>query len=60
MTYHQLQTACHATTDSRKYNRKRLAKRADAKYIHVDDTVLLKAEERLTLTSRWDPQWGVV
>ena len=55
-----LQTACHATADSRKYNRQQLAKRADAKYIHVGDTVLLKAEERLTLTSHWDPQWEVV
>ena len=26
----------------------------------MGDTVLLKAEERLTLTSHWDPQWGVV
>ena len=55
-----LQTARHATADSRKYNRQRLANRADAKDIHVGDTVLLKAEERLTLTSRWDPQWEVV
>ena len=55
-----LQTARHATADSRKYNRQRLANRADARDIHVGDTVLLKAEERLTLTSRWDPQWGVV
>ena len=54
-----LQTARHFTADSRKYNRARLAKRADAKDIRVGDTVLLKAEERLTLTSRWDPQWGV-
>ena len=55
-----LQTARHFTADSHKYNRARLAKRADAKDIRVGDTVLLKAEERLTLTSRWDPQWGVV
>ena len=55
-----LQKARHATADSRKYNRQRLANRADAKDIHVGDTVLLKAEERLTLTSRWDPQWEVV
>ena len=47
MTYHQLL-------------RQQLAKRADAKDIHVGETVLLKAEERLTLTSRWDPQWEVV
>ena len=30
-----LQTARHVTADSRKYNRQRLAKRADAKDIHV-------------------------
>ena len=55
-----LQTARHATADSRNYNRQRLVKRANVKDIHVGDTVLLKAEERLTLTSHWDPQWGVV
>ena len=33
-------------------------KRADAKDIHVADMVILKAEERLTLTSCWAPQWG--
>ena len=32
-----LQTARHGTADSRKYNRQRLAKRADAKDIHVGD-----------------------
>ena len=47
-------------SDSRKYNRQRSAKRADAKVIHVGDTVSLKAEERLTLIRRRDPQWGVV
>ena len=55
-----LQTACHATADSRKYNRQRLANRADVKDIHVGDIILLKAEKRLTLTSCWDPQWEVV
>ena len=40
-----LQMARHATADSRKYNRQRLAKRVDAKDIYVGDTVLLKAEE---------------
>ena len=43
-----LQTARHATADSHKYNRQRSAKRADAKDIHVGDTVLLRAKERLT------------
>ena len=42
-----LQTARQATADSRKYNRQRLAKRADAKDIHVGDTVLLKSKRRI-------------
>ena len=54
------QTERNATADSHKYNRQLLVKRADAKDIHVGDNVLLKAEERLTLTSCWDPQWEVV
>ena len=50
----------YATADSRKYNRQRLANRADVKDIHVGDIILLKAEKRLTLTSCWDPQWEAV
>ena len=47
------------TEQSRRYNRERLQQRANAQDIHVGDTVIIKAEERLTLTSRWDPQWEV-
>ena len=54
-----LQKARHATADSRTYNRERLARRANAGAINIGDTVVVKAEERLTLTSRWDPQYEV-
>ena len=47
------------TEESRRYNRDRLAKKADAGDIAVGDSIVVKAEERLTLTSRWDPQWEV-
>jgi hypothetical protein len=47
------------TENSRKYNRERLQRRANAQELQVGDTVIIKAEERMTLTSRWDPQWEV-
>ena len=50
----------HANTaDSRKYNRQRLELRANAGEIHVGDSVILKADDRSALASRWDPQWEV-
>ena len=52
--------AAHRNTgDARIHNHERLAKRADAKEIHVGDTVVLIASEPLTFTSKWDPQWQV-
>ena len=46
--------------ESRKYNRRRLNERANvATSLQVGDTVMIKAEERTTNTSRWDPQWEV-
>jgi len=39
--------------------RERLAKKANVSELSPGDTVLLKAEERLTLTSRHDPNWEV-
>ena len=54
-----LKMARQATTDSRRYNRERLARRADCDDVKVGDTVVVKAEERVTLTSRWDPMWEV-
>ena len=47
------------TEESRHCNRERLAKKANACDIAVGDSVVVKAEERLTLTSRWDPHWEV-
>ena len=43
----------------RRYNRERLARRANCDDVKVGDTVVVKAEERVTLTSRWDPMWEV-
>ena len=54
-----LKVARQATTDSRRYNRERLARRANCDDVKVGDTVVVKAEERVTLTSRWDPMWEV-
>ena len=51
-----LQTARALTEDSRRYNRERLAKKANANDIAVGDSVLLKSEDRIPFTSRWDPQ----
>ena len=46
--------AAHATADSRKYNKNRLQEQANAKEIKVGDHVLLKANEPLSLTAKWD------
>ena len=54
-----LQQARESTADSRRYNRERLAKKANVSDIEVGDFCVLKAEERLTLTSKWDPNWQV-
>lgn len=47
------------TKESRLHNQRRIGQRANADQIEVGDTVVIKAEERLTMTSRWDPQWEV-
>ena len=47
------------TEESRKYNRERLARKENARQISPGDTVIIKAEGRLTFTSRWDPEWIV-
>ena len=53
-------TARANTYEARKYNRQRLNKLANVSTsLQVGDTVTIKAEERLTNTSRWDPQWEV-
>ena len=47
------------TEDSRKYNKARLAKKANDGLLTPGDMVVLLAPEPLTLTSKWDPQWQV-
>jgi transposase InsO family protein len=48
------------TLESRKYNRERLNRKANvATSLDVGDSVVIKAEERLTNTTRWDPHWEV-
>ena len=54
-----LRTAVHATGHSRRYNRERLARRANTGVVKVGDTAIIKAPEPLSLTSKWDPQWTV-
>ena len=54
-----MSNAQHNSKEARTANRERLAKQANAKNVHVSDTVLLLAPERLTFTSAWDPQWQV-
>ena len=45
--------------DARKFNKARLAKKANDGLINPGDMVVLLAAGPLTLTSRWDPQWQV-
>jgi len=48
------------TLESRKYNRERLNARANVDTsLNVGDSVVIKAEERITNTTRWDPHWQV-
>ena len=54
-----LKTVRVLTEDSRHYNRIRLEKKANAKDISVGDNVVIKAEERTSLSSRWDLRWEV-
>ena len=54
-----LQNARALTEESRRYNRERLARKANNSELEVGDSVVIKAHEHLTTTSRWDPQWVV-
>ena len=54
-----MSNAQHNSKEARIANRERLAKQANAKNVHVGDTVVLLAPERLTFTSAWDHQWQV-
>ena len=48
------QKAARATEESRKYNKARINKRATANEIKAGDHVILKANEPVSLTSKWD------
>ena len=55
------QEARENTENARKYNRARLAARANVDAsLRVGDTVIVKAEEAVTNTSKWDPQFQVI
>ena len=54
-----MQKAAEHTKESRHYNRERLNRKANSKTFNVGDTVLFKAQERLTLTAKWDHGWVV-
>ena len=56
---HALTIARHTTKESRHYNRARLEKKATAGNIEPGDSVVIKADDRQPLTSRWDPHWEV-
>ena len=49
-----MREAAKHTEQSRHYNRERLKKRSNAGQIKVGDRVVLKAQEALTLTAKWD------
>ena len=50
-----LKIAQATTEDSCKYNRERLARKANEQQISPGDSV--RAESQVSLTSRWDPEW---
>ena len=54
-----LRHASEATRESRIHNRERLARQANTGDLHVGDTVVVKANQPLTLTSHWDPNFTV-
>ena len=54
-----LKVAKAATEDSRKYNRERLINKANLGLLTVGDSVVLAAQDRVAMTSRWDPHWEV-
>jgi transposase InsO family protein len=54
-----LRQARQNTEQSRRYNRERLQQRANVQDLKVGDTVILKATERLIMTTNWDPEWEI-
>ena len=57
--YESLREARKMTQASREHNRKRLAAKANTGDLKVGDSVVILAQEPLTLTSRWDPRWFI-
>ena len=55
-----LKTVRVLTEESRHYNRIRLEKKVNAKDISVGDSVVIKAEERISLSSRWRSALGSI
>ena len=47
------------TAQSHQYNRQRINARATEGEVKVGDTVVVKVHNRLTFTSKWDPQYEV-
>ena len=47
------------TEEIRKCNRERLTRKANKQQISPGDNVVIRAEGRVSLTSRWDPEWIV-
>ena len=54
-----LEHARELTAQSRQCNRERLARKAREHDIVVGDSVVIRAQEPMTLTSKWDPHWHV-
>ena len=54
-----LQCARNLTQKSRQFNRVRLARKATEGNLAVADVVVIRAQEPLTMTSKWDPQWQI-
>ena len=47
------------TVDSRKHNKERLERKANTQTFSPGDSVIIKAEARIPLTSRWEPRWTI-
>ena len=54
-----LKLARTATEDSRHHNRERLRRQAREDIILQGDSVVVKADDRMPFTCRWDPHWQV-
>ena len=55
-----LNTARQLTEASRRYNRERIQRKANAKEVKIGDSVVIKVNEPMTFTSRWDPEYIVI